>query len=94
MTTNRPSRTVTKAELEAQIEQQRVDILVAASLWRSATRPIDDGWRNLMRFKAPLYAAGGLLLFRIGRHPGRLLRLGRRATAGALVVNRVRRLLR
>jgi len=97
MTTDRRPRTpraATKAELEARIEQQRVDILVAGSRWRSATRPIDDGWRTLMRFKAPLYAAGGLLLFRLGRHPGRLLRLGRRATAGALVVNRVRRLLR
>ncbi|MEQ5802613.1 YqjK-like family protein [Halomonas sp. H10-9-1] len=94
MPTSRPSRAATKAELEAQIEQQRVDILVAASRWRSATQPIDDGWHNLMRFKAPLYAVGGLLLLRLGRHPGRLLRLGRRAATGALVVNRARRLLR
>jgi len=93
MTTSR-RRADIKAELEERIEQQRVDILVEASRWRTATRPLDDGWRTLMRFKAPLYAAGGLLLLRLGRHPGRLLRLGRRAAAGALVVNRTRRLLR
>ncbi len=38
---SRAPRAATKAELEARIEQQRVDILVAASRWRSATRPID-----------------------------------------------------
>ncbi|MFP4137895.1 MAG: YqjK-like family protein [Halomonas sp.] len=89
-----PSRAERKAALESRIEQQRVDILVAAGRWRSATQPLDDGWHALMRFKAPLVALGGLVALRLARRPGGLLRLGRRATAGALVLNRIRRLLR
>ncbi|WP_300271738.1 YqjK-like family protein [Halomonas sp.] len=90
----RPSRAEQKAALESRIEQQRVDILVAAGRFRTATQPIDDGWHTLMRFKTPLVALGGLIALRLARRPGRLLRLGRRAAAGALVLNRARRLLR
>jgi hypothetical protein len=43
-----------RADLEAEIEQQRIDIFVAASLWRRASTSIDDGWRMLMRFRVPL----------------------------------------
>lgn len=89
-----PSRAERKAALESRIEQQRVDILVAAGRFRTATQPIDDGWHTLMRFKTPLVALSGLIALRLVRRPGRLLRLGRRATAGALVLNRARRLLR
>lgn len=87
------SRADEKAVLEERIEQQRVDILVEASRWQTATRPIDSGWHTLMRFKVPLYAAGGLLLLGLGKHHSRLLRYGRRATASALMINRLRRLL-
>jgi len=89
-----PGRAEHKAALESRIEQQRVDILVAAGRFRTATQPLDDGWHTLMRFKTPLVALGGLIALRLARRPGRLLRLGRRAAAGALVLNRARRLLR
>ncbi|WP_254277150.1 YqjK-like family protein [Halomonas sp. 3H] len=87
-------RAVQKARLEARIEQQRVDILVEASRFREAGRPIDDGWHTLRRFKAPLYALGGVLLLRSARHPNSLLRVARRLVAGGLLLRRARRLLR
>jgi hypothetical protein len=80
--------------LEAEIEQQRIDIFVAASRWRRASRPIDDGWRILRRFKVPLYALGGALLASSARHPGSLVRIARRLAAGGLLIYRARRLLR
>lgn len=88
------SRAERKARLLATIEQQRIDILVDANRWREASRPIDDGWHSLMRFKTVFIAAGGLLLFQGARHPNTLVRLARRVAAGALLVNRARRLLR
>lgn len=89
-----PSRTERKAQLEARIEQQRIDILVEASRYREASRPIDEGWQALMRFKAPLYALGGVLLLKSARHPTSLLRVAKRLAAGALLLRRARRLLR
>lgn len=89
-----PSRTERKAELEARIEQQRIDILVEASRYREASRPLDEGWQMLMRFKAPLYALGGALLLKSARHPNSLLRVAKRLTAGALLLRRARRMLR
>ncbi|PMR77643.1 YqjK family protein [Billgrantia endophytica] len=88
-----PSRTERKATLLTTIEQQRIDILVEANRWKEASRPLDDGWRHLMRYKAPLLAIGGLLLLRSARHPSSLIRMGKRAAAGALLLNRARRLL-
>lgn len=82
-----------KAQLEAAIEQERVDVLVEASRWREASRPIDDGWHLLMRFKIPLYLAGGALLVKGARHPSALIRLGRRLAAGRMLVGRALRLL-
>ncbi len=87
-------RSQRKAELEADIEQQRIDIYVAASRWRRASRPIDDGWRIMMRFRVPLYALGGALLASGARHPGSLMRIARRIAAGGLLIQRARRLLR
>ncbi|MDR5891785.1 MULTISPECIES: YqjK-like family protein [Halomonas] len=89
-----PSHAERKAQLNARIEQQRIDILVEASRYREASRPIDDGWRALMRFKAPLYALGGVLLMKSARHPSSLLRVSKRLAAGALLLRRARRLLR
>lgn len=88
-----PGRAERKARLEAAIEQQRVDILVTANRWREASRPLDDAWRVVARFKAPLYVLGGVLLLRATRHPAPLLRLTKRLGAGALLLRRVRRLL-
>ncbi len=89
-----PSRAARKADLEARIEQQRIDILVEASRYREASRPIDEGWQMLMRFKAPLYALGGALLLKSARHPHSLLRVAKRLTAGVVLLRRARRMLR
>ena len=89
-----PSRAAHKAELEARIEQQRIDILVEASRYREASRPLDEGWQMLMRFKAPLYALGGALLLKSARHPNSLLRVAKRLTAGVVLLRRARRMLR
>nr|WP_275298091.1 YqjK family protein [Halomonas campisalis] len=75
------------------IEQQRIDIYVEASRWRDATRSIDDGWHTLMRFKAVFLGVGGVLLLKSARHPGSLLRMAKRLTAGALMLKRAKRLL-
>nr|WP_163502478.1 YqjK family protein [Halomonas socia] len=98
MTTKPPSarrlRRQRKAALETQIEQQRVEIMVDAARWRAASSGIDDGWRQLQRFKAPLYALGGMLLIRSAKHPRSLVRIAKRAAAGILLMRRARRLLR
>lgn len=88
------SRAERKAQLHARIEQQRIDLLVEASRYREASRPIDEGWQTVMRFKAPLYALGGVLLMKSARHPSSLLRVAKRLAAGALLLRRARRLLR
>lgn len=88
-----PSRAERKSQLEARIEQQRIDILVEASRFREASRPIDEGWQTLMHFRAPLYALGGLLLFKSARHPNSLLRVVKRLAAGGLLLRRARRML-
>ncbi|WP_163576743.1 YqjK-like family protein [Halomonas faecis] len=89
-----PDRAARKAQLIATIEQQRIDILVDAHRWREASRPLDDGWHHLMRFKTAFIAAGGVALYQGTRHPHSLIRLVRRGLAGVLLVNRARRLLR
>ncbi len=86
-----PNRSERKADLEARIEQQRVDILVEASRWHEASRPLDDGWRTLMRFKLPLALAGVVLLR--NRRTRHLLHYVRRLGTTALLFRRVRRLL-
>ncbi|WP_280547635.1 MULTISPECIES: YqjK family protein [unclassified Halomonas] len=90
---NRADRRARKAELEHAIEQQRIDLLVAASRWQSASRSIDRGWHTLVRFRAPLLAVGAMLLYRGVRRPGGVVRLAGRLTTGALLVKRARRLL-
>ncbi|SDI73155.1 YqjK-like family protein [Billgrantia gudaonensis] len=88
------SRADRKAQLIDTIERQRIDILVEAHRWREASRPLDEGWHHLMRFKTAFIAAGGVALYQGARHPHSLIRLARRGLAGALLVNRARRLLR
>ncbi|WP_158294511.1 YqjK family protein [Halomonas urmiana] len=91
---NRAERLARRAELEHAIEQQRIDLLVAAHRWRTAERALDQGWQLLVRFKTPLLMAGGLLAYRGLRHPGGAARLARRLTAGALFAKKARDLLR
>ena len=88
------SRAERKARLEASIEQQRIDMMVEASRWQEASRPLDDAWRGVMRFKGPLYAIGGFLLLRGSRKPGSLARLTHRVEGGVILFNRARHLLR
>ncbi|MFO8045321.1 MAG: YqjK family protein [Halomonas sp.] len=88
-----PSGIERKAQLEARIEQQRIDILVEASRYREASRPIDEGWQTLMRFKVPLLALGSVLLLKGARHPNALLRVAKRLAAGGLMLRRARRML-
>ena len=91
--TTEPSRRERRAVLEATIEQQRVDLLVAADRWQSAVRPLDAGWQAIRRYRVPILVAGGLLLLPVARRPGSVTRLGRKAIVGALAVDRLRRLL-
>lgn len=88
------TRRLRKAALEARIEQQRIDMLVDASRWRSASGTIDEAWRQVQRFKAPLYAVGGYLLLRSAKRPHSLVRVAKRLTAGVLLMRRAQRLLR
>ncbi len=91
---NRAERRARKAELEHAIEQQRVDLLVAASRWQSASRSIDRGWHALLRYRVPLLLVGGTVIYRTVRRPGGVVRLVGRLATGALLVKKARRLLR
>ncbi|ATJ83297.1 YqjK family protein [Halomonas beimenensis] len=86
-------RQARKAALEATIEQQRVDLLVAAEQWRSSAHRLDAGWQALRRYRSPALAAGALLLWAVARRPGAARRLGRRALLTALAARRLRRWL-
>lgn len=91
---NRADRRARKAELEHAIEQQRIDLLVAASRWQSASRSIDRGWQTLLRYRVPLLLVGGTVIYRTARRPGGIVRLAGRLATGALLVKKARRLLR
>lgn len=91
---NRVERRARKAELEHAIEQQRIDLLVAASRWQSASRSVDRGWQVLMRYRVPLLLVGGTVIYRTARRPGGVVRLAGHLATGALLVKKARRLLR
>ena len=61
------SRAERKALLLAELEQQRVDILVDSEFLQQAASPLDRNWQS---FKLPLYAVGGFAAFKLMRHPG------------------------
>lgn len=88
-----PSRAQRKAELVATIEQQRIDILVAADRWQHASASLDAGWQRLKRYRGVVYLAGGALLIGGARHPSSLIRVVKRLAAGGLLLNRALRLL-
>ncbi|MBW6392292.1 YqjK family protein [Billgrantia antri] len=89
-----PPRSQRKAELVAIIEQQRIDILVAAERWQRTSVSLDAGWQRLKRYRALAYLAGGALLVSGARHPDSLMRMMKRAAAGGLLLSRARQLLR
>ncbi|QOR38339.1 hypothetical protein HNO52_07335 [Billgrantia diversa] len=88
-----PSRAQRKAELVATIEQQRIDILVAADRWQHASASLDAGWQRLKRYRGVIYLAGGALLVGGARKPSSLIRVVKRLAAGGLLLNRALRLL-
>ncbi|MFW3614010.1 YqjK-like family protein [Billgrantia antri] len=88
------TRAQRKAELLATIEQQRIDILVAAERWQRTSSSLDAGWQRLKRYRALAYLAGGALLVSGARHPDSLMRIVKRAAAGGLLLGRARQLLR
>ncbi|WP_148254334.1 YqjK family protein [Aidingimonas lacisalsi] len=82
-----------KAALETRIEQQRIDMLVDAHRWHDASRSIDDVWHEAMRWKAPIYAISGLVLWRGVKNRNTLLRYGRRGFTVWMLMKRMRKLL-
>ncbi|MBY6207933.1 MULTISPECIES: YqjK-like family protein [Halomonas] len=95
MNRDQPSatRAQRKAALEATIEQQRLDILLAAHRYQQAGRRIDAGWQAVSRYRTPVLLGAGAALIPVLRHPGRLTRWGRKLVVTALAVQRVRRLI-
>lgn len=81
-------------ELETLILQQRIDMGIALRDWREETAPIDRGWHQLMQWRAPLYALGGLIAVRGVRKPRSTSRAFGRLLTGIMLVNRGRMLYR
>lgn len=86
-----PSRAERKATLLAQLEQQRVDILVYSEYLQRSASPLDQSWRNL---KLPLYAAGGLLAYKFVRRPGGIMAVGRKGLAGYMLFRKLKLLVK
>ncbi|MBW5798650.1 YqjK-like family protein [Halomonas elongata] len=90
---NEPTRRERKTSLEATIEQQRVDILLAAERWQDASAPLEHGWRLIRRYRTPALTLGGFMLWPLLRRPGKALKFGRHLVFGALALKRARKLL-
>lgn len=88
-----PSRQERKAELEALVDQQRLELMVYAARWRRSVAPMDRAFHRLWQWRTPLLAVGSLALIPVARRPGSVLRFGRKLVFGALAVDRVRRML-
>lgn len=82
-----PSRAERKAALLAELEQQRIDILVDSDTLQRASSPLDNSWRS---FKLPIYAIGGVAALRILRHPGGAMAVGRKALAGYMLLRKLK----
>lgn len=89
--TRPPSRAERKARLLAELEQQRVDILVDSDQLLQAASPIDSGWQ---RFKTPAYLIGGLVALRLARNPRGALAGGRKVLAGYMLLRKLKLLAR
>lgn len=81
------SRAERKALLLAELEQQRVDILVDSEYLQQAASPLDKSWQS---FKLPLYAVGGFAAFKLMRHPGGAMIAGRKALAGYMLFKKLK----
>ncbi|WP_434984999.1 YqjK family protein [Vreelandella zhaodongensis] len=79
------SRAERKAALLAELEQQRIDILVASNQLIDTSAPLDNNWQRL---KLPVYMIGGVVAFRVLRHPGSVMTLGRKALAGYMLLRK------
>jgi hypothetical protein len=82
-----PSRAQRKAQLLAELEQQRVDILVDSEYLQQAASPLDKNWQS---FKLPLYLIGGVAAFKLVRHPGGAMAAGRKALAGYMLLKKLK----
>ncbi|WP_394424297.1 YqjK-like family protein [Vreelandella stevensii] len=85
------SRQQRKAALLAELEQQRIDILVNSDTLQRTAAPLDRHWHTL---RVPLYVVGGLAALRLVRHPNGALALGKRALAGYMLFRKLRMLAR
>lgn len=86
-----------REELEAEILQQRIDMVMALRDWREATAPIDRGWQRLAQWRTAFYALGGFAAIRALRKPRSTGKLMGKLLTGAMLFNRGRvayRLLR
>ncbi|CAO1665984.1 YqjK family protein [Halomonas sp. HAL1] len=90
-TANPPTKPLSRAErkalLLAELEQQRVDILVDSEYLQQAASPLDKNWQS---FKLPLYAVGGFAAFRLMRHPGGAMAAGRKVLAGYMLLKKLK----
>lgn len=82
-----PTRAERKALLLAELEQQRVDILVDSEFLQQAASPLEKNWQS---FKLPLYAVGGFAAFKLMRHPGGAMMAGRKALAGYMLFKKLK----
>jgi len=89
-----PSRHERKQALLTTLEQQRIDIMVDHLRLERAAAPVDATWQQLVRFRKPLYLLGGLVVFKLARQPGQLMRWGRKALSSYTVVNSMRQFMR
>ena len=90
-TTKPPTKPLSRAErkalLLAELEQQRVDILVDSEFLQQAASPLDRNWQS---FKLPLYAIGGFAAFKLMRHPGGAMAAGRKVLAGYMLLKKLK----
>ncbi|TVU69303.1 MULTISPECIES: YqjK-like family protein [Cobetia] len=83
-------RDVRRAELEARITQQRLDISHAMQDLETATAPIDRGWAKIQQYRGPLVLLGGLIAARGGFKPKKGLSLVKRGLMGWVMIRRLR----
>mgnify|MGYP000497869880 CR=1 FL=1 len=63
-------RDARRAELEARISQQRLDVSHALRELKEATAPIDRGWAKVQQYRGPLVLVGGLIAGRVPAKEG------------------------
>lgn len=81
------SRAQRKAQLLAELEQQRVDILVDSDYLQQAASPLDQSWKS---YRLPLYVVGGVAALKLVRHPGGAMAMGRKALAGYMLLKKLK----